>query len=254
MGEECQIDSEYKRVNKRAKIEELEKQVQQLRSSVELARPAQLVSPRTTESASSSFSVPNSQPYCTSPLANQALGPSSPETPRLESRGVDELSLPPHLSELSFSSRRPTLPQASPIANLAASCGNSKSLDHITLSQKQIDTLFQIFFRHYHPYVPLLDPAIPPDEYYGRSPLLFWVIICISSRRYEDEPSLLVSMASPVRRLLWKTISNPPHSCNIVQAILLLCMWPFPTSSMWTDVTSMLATVVQTIAMRLGLH
>lgn len=61
-------------------------------------------------------------------------------------------------------------------------------------------------------------------------------------------------MASPVRKLLWKTISNPPHSCYIAQAILLLCMWPFPASSMWADATSILVTVVETMAMRLGLH
>lgn len=120
------------------KIEELEKQVQQLRSSVESARATHLVSPGAThESVSvtgSSFSVLNTQPYCPSPLANQALS----ETPRMENRGVDELSLPPHFSELSSSNRRASLPQASPAGS------SPKLLDHVTLSQNQIDTMFQM--------------------------------------------------------------------------------------------------------------
>lgn len=55
----------------------------------------------------------------------------------MENRGVDELALPPHFSELSFSNTRASLPQAS-------FAGSSKSLDHVTLSQNQIDTMFQM--------------------------------------------------------------------------------------------------------------
>lgn len=76
------------------------------------------------------------------------------------------------------------------------------------------------FFQHYHPYTPLLDPAVLPDEYYAQSPLLFWTIILIASRRYTDEPGLFVSLAAPVKKMLWDTIANPPHTWHVVQSIL----------------------------------
>jgi transcriptional regulatory protein LEU3 len=110
------------------------------------------------------------------------------------------------------------------------------------------------FFKFYHPYLQLLDPAISPDEYYVRSPLLFWTILSIASRRYEDEPSLLAGLSLSVLKLMWSTLSAPPLSCHIVQAILLLCIWPFPTSSMWKDISFMLVTMAQNVAMQLGLH
>lgn len=100
----------------------------------------------------------------------------------------------------------------------------------------------------------LLDPAMSPDEYYNRCPLLFWVIIYIASRQFTDEPNLFTGLTGPVKELLWEAIANPPHTSHTVRSMLLLCMWPFPTSSLSTDITLMLVTISQTIAMQLGLH
>lgn len=110
------------------------------------------------------------------------------------------------------------------------------------------------FFQRYHPWAPLLDPTISPDEYYARSALLFWAIILTASRRYTDEPGLFVSLTALVKKMLWDTIANPPHTWHVVQAILLVCLWPFPTSSLSSDITSILISTAQTIAVRMGLH
>ena len=110
------------------------------------------------------------------------------------------------------------------------------------------------YFTHNHPIVPLLNTALTPNDYYAQSPLLFWVIMYIGSRQYTDEPSLHTSLVPQVKGLLWETISNPPHKWHIVQSISLLCMWPFPTSSLSTDTTPILISIAQTIAMQLGLH
>lgn len=110
------------------------------------------------------------------------------------------------------------------------------------------------FFHHYNPYAPLLDPAVSPDEYYERSPLLFWVIVLVASRRFSEEPGLLVSLTGPVKKILWDAIANPPHTWHIVQAILLACLWPFPTSSLSSDITPILLSTAHTVAVRLGLH
>lgn len=47
--------------------------------------------------------------------------------------------------------------------------------------------------------------------------------------------------------------SPPPHTWYTVQAISLISMWPFPTSSLSTDTTPMLVNIAQTITMQLGL-
>lgn len=114
--------------------------------------------------------------------------------------------------------------------------------------------MFNRFFGRYHPYIPFLDPTLAPEDYYIRSPLLFWAIIYVSSRRSATEPGLEVRLIPSLKRLLWECISNPPHTWELVQAIILVCMWPFPTSSLTTDNTMILITTAQTIAMRLGIH
>lgn len=109
------------------------------------------------------------------------------------------------------------------------------------------------FFSRFHRFVPLLDASSSPNRYFDQSPLLFWVIIYVASRQYADDPSLSVTLAPAIKHLLWQTIPNPPHTWGTVQAISLICMWPFPTSSLSTDTTPMLANIAQTIAMQLGL-
>lgn len=121
---------------------------------------------------------------------------------------------------------------------------------HFVISQLNLFS----FFDRYHPFVPLLDPTISPNDYFSKCPLLFWAIIYVSSRQYAAEPSLATALTAPLKSLLWEMISNPPHTWHIVQSMSLLCMWPFPTSSLSTDTTPILVNTAQTIAMQLGLH
>ncbi|PWY90354.1 hypothetical protein BO94DRAFT_555533 [Aspergillus sclerotioniger CBS 115572] len=183
LGYDCKLDTAFQRVNRRERLEELEKEVQHLRSSVS-----------------------------TIPATQQPL---------------------------------PSLPTPSESYSAATSIVDPESSGA---------PLRFSFFQRYHPYVPLLDPAITADQYYARSALLFWVIILVASRRYTDEPGLFVTLTAPVKRLLWDTIANPPHTWHVVQSILLVCLWPFPTSSLSSDITSILVSTAQTIAVRMGLH
>jgi hypothetical protein len=47
------------------------------------------------------------------------------------------------------------------------------------------------FFEHYSASLPIIDPTLSPDQCYSQSPFLFWAIVCIGSRRYPDDPTLL---------------------------------------------------------------
>ncbi|KAL5365339.1 hypothetical protein BJX96DRAFT_181543 [Aspergillus floccosus] len=246
MGHDCRLDTAFKRVNRRERLEDLEKEVQRLRSSVSTipiapSRPLQHVP--------------------TDPVPNASLE-AGPSFVQARSSEPDESLLIPELSAA------PRLQRNTPTQNIAQEQTNPqsdildedstltcpRSLDFLKFSGKQIDSHFNIFFQKYHPHAPILDPAISPDEYFSRSSLLFWAILLISSRRYSDEPGLLVSLTAPVKKLLWDTIANPPHTWHLVQAIVLLCLWPFPTSSLSTDNTAVLVATAQTIAIRLGLH
>lgn len=110
------------------------------------------------------------------------------------------------------------------------------------------------FFEHYHPFLPLLEDSLSPVKYYESSVLLFWAIITVASRHYESDPTLITSLADPVTALLWKKISTPPHSIDLVQAILLITTWSFPTTTMHTDPSLTIISIAKAAALTLGLH
>ncbi|QKX60413.1 uncharacterized protein TRUGW13939_07558 [Talaromyces rugulosus] len=218
-------------VDRQRKLEELEQEIQNLRSSMATAP----------------------DPYANSRLFE---GTDLPVNDFSGSQGTSVLSpqisamtneLPPAIPAISFAEKSET-----PIQTLSSA--SSRSIDAVTLDGSQIDQCFHLFFGRYHPYIPFLNPKLSPEDYYSRSPLLFWVIIYVSSRRSPNDPGLEVRLIPSVKRLLWECISNPPHTWELVQAIVLVCMWPFPTSSLSTDNTVILVTTAQTMAMRLGLH
>ncbi|KAF3483896.1 C6 zinc finger domain-containing protein [Arthroderma uncinatum] len=129
-----------------------------------------------------------------------------------------------------------------------------KRLEDVTVHTDRVAELFNRFFTYYHPFLPLLETQKSSDEYYDTSPLLFWTILAVGSRRYQTDPSLLNALSGPVLRLVWSTLADVPQSYHVVKALALLCTWPFPTSSTSTDPTFMLCGMMQQIAMQIGLH
>ncbi|TVY67517.1 Regulatory protein LEU3 [Lachnellula suecica] len=130
----------------------------------------------------------------------------------------------------------------------------AREIEGVGLTQEAIDHLFNEFWNCYHPYLPFLDPAQAPDAYYQQHPLLFWVIIAVSSRRYTKDPSLLTAIAPPLSRLLWATVGEVPNTHYVVKALCLLCTWPLPTSTTSTDPSHILGGVMMKTATGIGLH
>ena len=130
----------------------------------------------------------------------------------------------------------------------------TQCLENICLEQDRIHRLFEEYFAKYHIHLPLLHPEFTPDYYHTLSPLLFWTIILISSRRLEDERQLFQALCEPLSRLLWANISAVPQNYHIVKALCLLCTWPIPSSRTSTDPTFMYAGIASQIAIQLGLH
>lgn len=122
------------------------------------------------------------------------------------------------------------------------------------LEKEQIIPLFDRFWLHYHPFLPLLDPSRSPEFYYELSPLLFWVVVAIAARRYEADTTLLTGLAPSLSDLVWSTVKGVPQNYHVVKALCLLCTWPLPTKSTSTDATFMLAGLMTSIALQTGLH
>ncbi|KAL2831234.1 hypothetical protein BDW59DRAFT_140721 [Aspergillus cavernicola] len=127
-------------------------------------------------------------------------------------------------------------------------------LEDVSLSRHRVARLFDLFFKYYHPFLPLLNPQKPPEEYLRRCPFQAWTIICVASRRAPSEPGLLSALSGPFSRLLWSTITGVPQDYRVVKALCLLCTWPLPTTSQRTDATFMLCGLMMQISMQLGLH
>lgn len=106
----------------------------------------------------------------------------------------------------------------------------------------------------YHPFLPLIDTTKSPHEYYDFSELLFWSIISVASRRLTSQPTLLPKLARKVTDLVWNTLRSIPHTLSTVQALALICTWPFPTSSSTADPTFMLVGMMLQIGTQMGLH
>lgn len=122
-----------------------------------------------------------------------------------------------------------------------------RKLDHLL-------TFLISFFENYHPFLPFLDASISLAKYYDYSRLLFWVIVSVASRHYQSDATLISSLAKPVTSLLWKQISTLPHTIDLVQAITLMAIWPFPVSSMNMDPSLTLVSIAKAAAVTLGVH
>ena len=129
-----------------------------------------------------------------------------------------------------------------------------RELEDIRLNEDAEHQLFHEFFTHYHPYLPFLDPAQTPDQYYQQLSLLYWAIIAVAARRYVADPMLLTQLSGPLTRLMWSTIGDVPQSFYIVKALCLLCTWPLPTSTSSSDPTHILCGVMMKAATGIGLH
>lgn len=220
---DCKIESNFKRVGKRSKHAEMEKQIELLRRNIHRAQAQGFVMEEEEEQvnspAAAAYGNPGHQPYGN-------MGSEEAVSSLLHLKQGGAYNLPPVV----------------------------RSLEGVGLSEDAINALFNEFWRFYHPFLPFLDPQEPPEQYYQYSPLLFWVIVSIAARRYTVDPGLLTSLTSPLSRLLWLTVGDVPNSYHVVKALCLICSWPLPTSTTSTDPTHILCGVMMKTATGIGLH
>ncbi|PMD31725.1 hypothetical protein L207DRAFT_500780 [Hyaloscypha variabilis F] len=157
---------------------------------------------------------------------------------------------------------------------IISSSPRDQNLDGVFIPGRDVANLFDMFFKHYHQYCPILNPELGSDFYFDTSPLLGWTVVLVAARRYAQNEHVLSALAQPYRKLLWSTISDMPQKYHTVKALALLCTWPVlaiaEISSKQTpekpgpgfsrlglselDPSFMLSGIMMQIAMQTGLH
>jgi hypothetical protein len=217
---ECKIESNFKRVGKRSKHAEMEKQIERLRRSLQRAQLQGY--------------VVEDEEELDSPMGNGVYSRNNQSF-----MGSDEaVSSLLHLKQ-GGSYNMPRY---------------AREIENVGLMEDAINHLFNEFWCYYHSYLPFLSPSQTPDQYYQQHPLLFWTIIAVAARRYTADPGLLTSLIGPITRLLWSTVGEVPNNHFVVKALCLLCTWPLPTSTTSTDPTHILCGVMMKTATGIGLH
>ncbi|BCR94428.1 putative C6 transcription factor (Leu3) [Aspergillus luchuensis] len=236
---DCKIESNFKRVGKRSRNAEMEREIIELRKQIATVQ-AGAIPP------SQSASLPPVQ----TPKQETAsqVGSGVYHTPSAMS--TDQY-MGSHEAVASLLDLRSGFDGTNFMRN-----GNHhfKRIEDVAVVPERVTELFHLFFTFYHPFLPFLDRDQSPDDYYSASPLLFWTIISVGARRFQADTHLLNSLSGPVSRLVWSTLADIPQSYHVVKALCLLCTWPFPTSSTSTDPTFMLCGMMIQVAMQLGLH
>ncbi|ORY10782.1 hypothetical protein BCR34DRAFT_485124 [Clohesyomyces aquaticus] len=129
-----------------------------------------------------------------------------------------------------------------------------RTIEGLELSPGIIDDCFKLFFKEYHPMLPILDPSVTPNTFYQYAPFLFWIIVSIGSRRYTEHPTLIHLLTLPVIRLASQSITTRNNPIERIKGFLLLLSWPFPSSASFRDPSFVLAGMLLHTSMQCGLN
>lgn len=226
----CVIEPNFKRVGKRNRNAEMEKEMESLRERLAMYEGRAAV-------------MPNQQPLLNPPPQG----------------GVEQNHIfaggPIHTEEDdAYLQSQHQQVAATSLLDLRSGSPMFHSLGDVRLAPAQVNELFAEFFQLYHPFLPFLDPTRSPDDVFSKdSKLLFWAIISVAARHYEVDAGLLNRLKEPLTSLIWQTIKLQPNH-HVVKALCLLCTWPLPARTTVTDPTFMLCGVMMQIAMQIGLH
>ncbi|KAH8819382.1 hypothetical protein F5884DRAFT_10208 [Xylogone sp. PMI_703] len=125
----------------------------------------------------------------------------------------------------------------------------------ITVLPWQIDAAFEVFFHNIHPLLPFVTQSTP-NTCYAREPFLFWTICVLGLRSVT--PGLAQALCPFVHA---EALHAPHRSCYnqiaataVVQALLLLSMWPFKSPSLMHESVWLHCGSATHLAMHIGLH
>ncbi|KAJ4299863.1 hypothetical protein N0V90_005109 [Kalmusia sp. IMI 367209] len=224
-GLKCVIEPNFKRIGKRTRNAEMEREMEQLRNRLAMYEGGRQ----------------NHLPMVNTP---QKMADNNTFPTGVVKHDEDDAYLQTQHQQVAATS----------LLDLRSGSPMMHSLDSLRLPPAQVTELFVEFFDQYHPFLPFLDPLRSPEEILTKdNKLLFWAIISVGARHYKRDPGLLNRLKEPLTDLIWKTIKGGTNH-HVVKALCLLCYWPLPQHRTVMDPTFMLCGVMMQIAMQIGLH
>ncbi|OJJ53491.1 hypothetical protein ASPSYDRAFT_212411 [Aspergillus sydowii CBS 593.65] len=248
LGLECKLEFGFQRSSKRGRatssleqeVRELRRRVAQYESNASAVLLSTGPSPRGSEAfvqlPAGTFDTPQQQP------TDQSSTPAAVAHGSIEGVGAPGVTT------------RPVIDHDHTCSTPLVVAPQPRKLAGIELSVADIEELFQLYFSYYHPFLPFLKPEKSPHAFYESSELLFWSVIAAAAHRTQSLPCLLPRLAEDMMELLWTTIRSIPYSLHVIQSLVIICAWPFPTSSSTTDPTYTLAGTMVHLAFQMGLH
>ncbi|KAF2105738.1 hypothetical protein BDV96DRAFT_356667 [Lophiotrema nucula] len=102
------------------------------------------------------------------------------------------------------------------------------SLGNLSISSDAAIELLEYFGRHYWMHAPFVEPVNSPSRLAAESPLLFWTLILIASRKHSNHGYLYARDVFPLQELFAPLASKAIRSVEDIHALLCLCLWPIP--------------------------
>lgn len=229
----CVVDKTHKRVSRRSKLEELQQEVRNIREAVgKSATPPALYNrtlpPINARDGILSSSLPPMRPYDAPVMLPPVLTPSVTTTPTPK-----------------------TLVSA--ISPTAGRVAEPRALKTRAFSGEDISFYFERYFEHFHSYFPIVRIR-DPDKVYETSPILFWTIIVISARRFAKDDTVLPFLTDALTTEVWGYMGTPPLHLGVINALLLLCVWPFTTIRFLRDPSAIFSSIAMSSCFLIGLH
>ncbi|PNH44795.1 hypothetical protein VD0004_g2932 [Verticillium dahliae] len=222
------------------KLEELEKEVLTIKNAVQNA-PGLTPSPTPHGrlSGPASGPSPDLSPTTYSSLPERPRAPlpalPSPQNPEREARLAPATGA--YLTPTS-EPRQPTQPRA---------------LGSKVLPAEEVEYYFDQYFKHFHPYFPIVRIR-EPNRVYAACPILFWTIITVACRAYACDAELFSFLAQNLPREVWAVAMTPPLDLPAINALLVLSAWRFPSAKNSGDPSSSYVAIAMNASLMPGLH
>jgi len=212
----CLIEPSFRRVNKRARIAEIQSELEELKNTVK-QRSGSIIS-----RAASDYSDRRSSYLVPETSQNGAFSPGSS-------------------------------PYQSPFSRSEESFRPADLTGRIDIPTE--DELFLTFFTKFHPTLPIVDNTLTPAHTYTLCPLLYYTILLLGTLATPNH-SLTWTLSQTVNSSAPQQVFTVTKSVHLVQAFLLLATWPqsHPQGSAIHDQAWMYVSIATHMAQCLGLH
>ncbi|KAE9376216.1 hypothetical protein N431DRAFT_454779 [Stipitochalara longipes BDJ] len=130
----------------------------------------------------------------------------------------------------------------------------TQRIDEVELQPVAIAELLQRYYTEYHPIFPIIPDLASFARQYSTCELLFWTIIAISSRYSEQYANLYLQLKIPLQRLATDISKFANEPLSVVQALLLICWWPFPFAATKEDPSWIYCGLATHLALQHGMH